>query len=66
MKAFFFYSKQNLIQMSHTQPNIRMKYTGFMNIILETFISWKFQLVYIYICNIKPRNCLSFQLLYKN
>lgn len=56
MKAFFFFlnSKQNLIQMSHIWPNISMKYTGFMNIILGTFISWKFQLGDIYICNIKP------------
>lgn len=63
MKDFFFNSKQNLIQMSHMQPNICMKYPGFMNIILGTFISWHFQLAYIYICNIKPQNCISFQLL---
>lgn len=62
MKAFL-NSKQDLIQMSHMQPNIYMKYPGFMNIILGTFISWKFQLVYIYICNIKPQNYISFQLL---
>lgn len=47
------------------QPNICMKYPRYMNMISGKFISWQFQLAYIYIWNIKPQNCISFQLLEK-